>query len=95
MQGKMPKTIAKAMSILLYTAPLIFVVVLTSLVSCSAESTTISSEPEAPVYVDITPEEAYEMISQQQVLVLDVRTEGEYKSGYISDALLIPVLRSH
>jgi rhodanese-related sulfurtransferase len=31
------------------------------------------------------------MISQQEVVVLDVRTQEEYNSGHIPDALLIPV----
>ncbi len=42
-------------------------------------------------YRKITPEEAKaRMDSGDEVIVVDVRTEAEFKSGYISNAILIP-----
>lgn len=71
--------------------PLVLVVVLALLVSCSGQVPTTSPELTTPSYIDITPEEAHEMVSQGEVVVLDVRTPEEYNSGHISDALLIPL----
>ncbi|MBA7494581.1 Thiosulfate sulfurtransferase GlpE [subsurface metagenome] len=50
-----------------------------------------SSEPIVPSYTDITPEEAYEMIGQQEVVIVDLRTREKYNFGHIPDALLIPL----
>jgi len=61
---------------------LVLAVMLTLSVSCVTQ---------VPTYTDVTPEEAYEMINQQEVMVLDVRTQEEYDSGHIPDALLIPL----
>ncbi len=61
---------------------LVLVVMLTLSVSCVTQ---------VPTYTDVTPEEAYEMINQQEVMMLDVRTQEEYDSGHIPDALLIPL----
>ena len=48
----------------------------------------------ADPYTDITPEEAYNMInddiSYPNLIVLDVRTQGEYDSYHICNAILIP-----
>lgn len=44
----------------------------------------------AGVYTKITAEEAYEMMQNQEVIIIDVRTEAEYKEGFISNAILIP-----
>jgi len=51
----------------------------------------VSCVGQVPTYADATPKEASEMISQQEAIVLDVRTQQEYNSGYIADALLIPL----
>ncbi|MBQ9082691.1 MAG: rhodanese-like domain-containing protein [Clostridia bacterium] len=42
-------------------------------------------------YQQITPKEAKEMMNAQDVLILDVREQYEYDSGYISGAVLLPV----
>lgn len=55
------------------------------------EAPTASPEPTIPSYTDITPKEAYEMLSQQEMVVIDLRTQSSYDSGHIADALLIPL----
>ena len=91
MRDKVQEVIAKVMLTLSYLVPLVFVAILTLLVSCAGQAPTTSPEPTIPSYTDVTPKEAHEIISQQEVVVLDVRTQEEYDSGHISDALLIPV----
>lgn len=41
-------------------------------------------------YQKITAEEAKKMMDEQNVIIVDVRTQTEYQSGHIKDALLIP-----
>jgi phage shock protein E len=41
-------------------------------------------------YKKITPEEAKNLISTEEVIILDVRTESEYLAGHIKGALLLP-----
>ena len=67
----------------LFRLPLVSVAMLALLVACSIHAPITST--------NLTPEEAYDLISQQQVTVLDVRTQEEYNSGHIPDALLLPV----
>ena len=67
----------------LFHLPLVLVAMLALLVACSIQAPITST--------NLTPEEAYDLISQQQVTVLDVRTQEEYNSGHIPDALLLPV----
>ena len=42
-------------------------------------------------YQQITQEEAKEMMDSQEVIILDVREQGEYDSGHIPGAVLLPV----
>lgn len=42
------------------------------------------------MYNKITAEEAKEMIDTQEVIILDVRTQEEFKEKHIEGALLIP-----
>ena len=42
-------------------------------------------------YQQITQEEAKEMMDNQEVIILDVREQGEYDSGHIPGAVLLPV----
>ncbi len=45
----------------------------------------------API-IQISPQEAYSMIMEEEdVFLLDVRTQAEYEEGYIEGAVLIPV----
>ncbi len=41
-------------------------------------------------YRKISPELAKEMMDEEGILILDVRTQGEYDAGHIRDAVLIP-----
>lgn len=47
--------------------------------------------PEESDYVDISVEEAKEMIVSQNVVVLDVRSQAEFESGHIPGAKLVPL----
>ena len=42
-------------------------------------------------YEQITQEAAKEMMDTQEVIILDVREQDEYDSGYIPGAVLLPV----
>ena len=42
-------------------------------------------------YQQISQEEAKEMMDTQEVIILDVREQGEYDSGHIPGAVLLPV----
>ena len=42
-------------------------------------------------YQTITQEEAKEMMDSQEVIILDVREQGEYDSGHIPGAVLLSV----
>ena len=54
-----------------------------------------SSIAENQGYNDISVEDAYAMINNKEkypnLIILDVRTESEYNSGHILDAILIPL----
>jgi len=67
----------------LFRLPLVLVAMLALLVASSIQAPIPST--------NLTPEEAYDLISQQQVTVLDIRTQEEYNSGHIPDTLLLPV----
>ena len=49
--------------------------------------------PGAPTYIDISVEKAYELIESnpEEIILLDVRTEGEYNAEYIPGAMNIPL----
>lgn len=42
-------------------------------------------------YHKITPAEAREMMQKEDIILIDVREEGEYKAGHIPNARLIPL----
>ncbi|RLF25913.1 MAG: hypothetical protein DRN01_05875, partial [Thermoplasmata archaeon] len=53
----------------------------------------IRVQPPPPKYVEITPREAYTMINSTHngsILLLDVRSDGEYYSGHIQGAVPLP-----
>ena len=54
------------------------------LTGCGGNSADVS-------YQQITQEEAKEMMDSQEVIILDVREQGEYDSGHIPGADLLPV----
>lgn len=44
------------------------------------------------IVTNITPEQAKERLDiEKNIILLDVRTKGEYDSGHIKDSMLIPV----
>jgi rhodanese-related sulfurtransferase len=48
--------------------------------------------PGAPTYIDIDVEKAHEMLAEnpEHIILLDIRTEGEYAAEYIPGAVHIP-----
>ena len=67
---------------------LLAVVIAPTAGTANSEDTT---QPPAIEYIKITPEEAKSRIdSGDEIIILDVRTEDEYNSGHISNAILIP-----
>jgi len=56
----------------------------------NAIETVEKEEIEQDRYVKLTPEEAKEMIDNEDVIILDVRREEEYRQGHIEGAILIP-----
>ena len=62
-----------------------------SSIACAAELT--PPLPGAPNYIDISVEKAHEMLESnpEQIILLDVRTEGEYNAEYIPGAINIPL----
>jgi rhodanese-related sulfurtransferase len=91
MPEKVQEAIAKVKPMLPHLLPLALVVMLALLISCLGQAPATNPEPTIPTYTDVTPEEAYEMTSQQEVVLLDVRTQEEYDSGHIQDTLFIPL----
>ena len=49
------------------------------------------TEDTMAVYKRITPKEAYNMMNQEEVIILDVRTKQEYEQGHIENSILLPV----
>ena len=57
----------------------------------AAASTTAAGESSSQKaeYIKITPAEAKALMDSETVIVLDVRTQAEYDSGHIKDAVLL------
>ena len=94
MPDKLPNSIARVKSVLPlpYLVLLISIAMMASLALCSCQLPTAAPEEPAPAgYTNITPAEASEMLGQPGVVLLDVRTQEEYDSGHIAEALLIPL----
>ncbi|WP_343185188.1 rhodanese-like domain-containing protein [Anoxynatronum sibiricum] len=48
--------------------------------------------PESAVYQSISPEEAFQRLeNEEQIILLDVRTEAEFEEGHIPGSMLIPL----
>ena len=63
----------------------------TMLTACIANADSNSSAPEKAEYIQITQAEAKSIIdSDEELIILDVRTEEEFSSGHIKGAVLIP-----
>ena len=60
------------------------------LCGCAAKEEKIEEAAAEPVgYTMISQEEAKEMMDEQEVLILDVREEHEYKGGHVPGAKLL------
>ncbi|MCD6209293.1 MAG: hypothetical protein J7J01_00085 [Methanophagales archaeon] len=70
---------------------LLFLLLLSSSIAYAAELT--PPLPGAPTYIDISVEKAHEMVeaNPEEIILLDVRTEGEYNAEYIPGAINIPL----
>ncbi len=64
---------------------LICVLLLFTMVGCSG-----SKETEDAILEKIDAEQAKDMMDQEDVVILDVRTKEEFESGHIEGALLLP-----
>ena len=75
-------------------AVMIFIIVSLLLTGC-AENPAPADLPDQTVKAtvqDITPEEAKTRLdSEEEIILLDVRTQEEFDQGHIADALLLPV----
>ncbi len=56
----------------------------------NASETVEKENIEQANYVKLTAAEAKEMIDNEDVIILDVRTEEEFRQGHIEGAILIP-----
>lgn len=75
--------------IIILSLPILLALIALPLSGCT-KRTPIPKE-EKPEYQTITSEKAKEMIDNNpNIIILDVRTEEEYNSGHIENALLIP-----
>ena len=71
---------------------ILFVTILT-LTGCTTmdKNNTPNSNAQETVYKKISAEDAKKIIDSEDVIILDVRTQEEYNSGHIENALLLPV----
>ena len=60
--------------------------------ACGEQKEMHSQEEEAKVYMQITAEQAKEIMdTQEDILIVDVREQSEYDEGHIPGAVLLPV----
>ncbi|MBS5937412.1 rhodanese-like domain-containing protein [Clostridium sp.] len=71
----------------------LFLILSTLVISgCTTLNKEISTKGQEAVTVSrITSEEAKEEMNNNDVIILDVRTEEEYNSGHIENSVLIPI----
>lgn len=71
----------------------LFLILSTLVISgCTTLTNGTSSNGQESITVSkITSEEAKEEMKNSDVIILDVRTEEEYKSGHIENSMLIPI----
>ncbi|MBW6471038.1 MAG: rhodanese-like domain-containing protein [Methanosarcinaceae archaeon] len=70
----------------------IFLIMLFAGIGCIGSEDTQGTETTAKLtFTDISVEQAKQMIDNNEVFILDVRTQEEFNAGYIEAATLIPV----
>ncbi len=67
-----------------------FVTILAVLCGCSAGGGALDGDGMVRSYTVITQDEAKEMMEEDDVVILDVRTVEEYNEGHIPGAICIP-----
>jgi rhodanese-related sulfurtransferase len=71
---------------------LIAICLLMSFEGCAQNKSKENSETKQTTYRRISAEEAKKMLDENpKAILLDVRTEGEYRDGHIPGAILLPV----
>ena len=76
--------------ILLFAALAASLALLSGCALSKAKADTAEDMAEKAAYHKISAEEAYEMMTSQEVVVVDVRTRKEYDGGHIENAVLVP-----
>ena len=66
-------------------------IVLLIILNSAAGCISTTQSPEKAGYVDVSVQQAKEMIDNGEVFILDVRTQEEYDTGHIRGSTLIPV----
>lgn len=70
---------------------ILLLLVLTACTTPAQKGTEAPPEKGMAEYTRISAEEALAMMENRDVVILDVRTESEFNSGFIPGALLLPV----
>jgi rhodanese-related sulfurtransferase len=68
----------------------LFVFVSILILAACGSSGTSSENSDGKLYEDVSVKQAKELIDNDEVVVIDVRTQGEYDEGHIPNATLIP-----
>ena len=76
--------------ILLFAALTASLALLSGCALSKAKADTAEDMPGKVAYHKISAEEAHEMMTSQEVVVVDVRSREEYESGHIENAVLVP-----
>jgi rhodanese-related sulfurtransferase len=72
---------------MLYSAILVSILIVAIVSGCLSSTT----PAEKVKHVDVSVQQAKEMIDRGEVFILDVRTQEEYDEGHIMGSILIPV----
>ena len=68
-----------------------YILIMLAALTLTACGTDISERDEGDSYMNITAQEAKEIMdTESNYVILDVRTQEEYDEGHIKDAILIP-----